>query len=140
MTRLTSTLTAALVLGAGLLVFGTRPGLAAEPKEEARRMIVMVRCTLGGAETLGAGIVVGSRSDRLYIATANHVVRRGLHEAEHLRVELRSLPGEVIEANLLWRRRSSPSRGVRSPTSATWSSPRIVPAWPGPAGPSAAAT
>ena len=91
----------ALVLGAGLALFGAHPGLADEPEDEAKQLIVMIRCKLGGVDTFGAGIVVGSRADRLYIATANHVVRKGLHEAEDLRVELRSLPGETVGANLL---------------------------------------
>lgn len=95
------TLTSVLVLGTALMALGARPCFATELEEGAKGLIVMVRSTLGGVETFGAGIVVGTRADRLYIATADHVVRRGLHEAEDLRVELRSLPGEAIEANLL---------------------------------------
>jgi len=94
-------LVSALALAAGLGLLGTDPSFADEPEEEAKDLIVMVRCELGGTETYGAGIIVGTRSDRLYIATANHVVRKGIHDAEDLRVELRSLPGESIEANLL---------------------------------------
>lgn len=105
-----SSLVPALALGAALTalmagswVAGAQPPPPppGEPEEEAKEMIVMVRGTLGGTPTFGAGIIVGSRSDRLYIATANHVVRKGLNDAEDLRVELRSLPGEAIEANLL---------------------------------------
>jgi hypothetical protein len=90
-------------LMAGSWVAGAQPPPPppGEPEEEAKEMIVMVRGTLGGTPTFGAGIIVGSRSDRLYIATANHVVRKGLNDAEDLRVEFRSLPGEAIEANLL---------------------------------------
>ena len=61
----------------------------------------MITGELGGGPTLGAGIIVGVGSDRLYIATANHAVRRGTQEAQKLRVRLRMMPGEWFDARLL---------------------------------------
>lgn len=98
----------ALALGATLMTFGAGPGAAdartrppAGAEHEAKEMIVMIRGTLGGTETFGAGIIVGYRADRLYIATADHVVRKGADEVDDLEVQLHWLPGEPIEANLL---------------------------------------
>ena len=42
----------------------------------------------------GAGIIVGHSSDRLYIATANHVVRKGARAAKRVEAEMTWLPGE----------------------------------------------
>lgn len=69
-----------------------------EPSEEVKHLIVMVGGQESGADTLGAGIIVGVRADRLYIITANHVVRRA---GQNLHVKLRSLPGERVPAKLL---------------------------------------
>jgi hypothetical protein len=113
-------------LMAGSWVAGAQPPPPppGEPEEEAKEMIVMVRGTLGGTPMFGAGIIVGSRSDRLYIATANHVVRKGLNDAEDLRVELRSLPGEAIAANLLEHADESLDLAVLAPPrEARWSGP-----------------
>ena len=67
---------------------------------EAEQLVVMIRCTIDGQESIGAGIIFGSANDRLYVVTANHVVRRGAAQAEQIRVELRSLPGEPVAATL----------------------------------------
>jgi S1-C subfamily serine protease len=61
----------------------------------------MIEGKLGGTDTLGAGIIFGTGPDRLYIVTANHVVRRGSDEAKNLRVKLKWLPGESSMAQLL---------------------------------------
>jgi S1-C subfamily serine protease len=73
-----------------------------QPSEETvKPLIVMIAGELAGSPAIGAGIIVGVGSDRLYIATANHVVRRGAQEAQKVRVRLRALPGEWIDARLL---------------------------------------
>lgn len=66
--------------------------------EEAQttELIVMIKSRLG----IGAGIIFGSRDDRIYIATSNHVVRRGSKEASDIQVALKSLPGQWFEAAL----------------------------------------
>jgi hypothetical protein len=66
----------------------------------------MIRGTLAGAPFVGAGVILGLGSDRLYVATANHVVREaGLAGddvlAEDLEVQLHWLRGEWQPATLL---------------------------------------
>ena len=46
-------------------------------------------------------MIVGIRNDRMHIATANHIVRRGGQEIKDLRVLFDWLPGEWTEAKLL---------------------------------------
>ena len=69
--------------------------------EVAKNLIVMIQGTLQDEPTFGAGIVVGEQNNRLYIVTANHVVRRGEEEISDLKIEFRSLPGETFGANIL---------------------------------------
>lgn len=65
------------------------------------KLVVMVRAQLGAAPAFGAGIVFGREKDRLYILTANHVVRRGDAEATGIQVNLRTLPARALPARLL---------------------------------------
>ena len=69
--------------------------------EKAAHLIVMVSGQLAGAPTSGAGILFGQEDGRIYIATANHVVRRGSFSAESLNVRFRSHPDNPIAAELL---------------------------------------
>jgi len=70
--------------------------------ELSKHLIVMIEGNFGSPDTLtwGAGIVLGAHSDRLYVATANHVVRRGTVEALDLKIHLRALPGQAIPVTL----------------------------------------
>ena len=70
---------------------------------ETEQIVVMIRCTMDGEPSIGAGLLVGSANDRLYVVTANHVVRRGATECADVRVELRALPGEPVPATLTTR-------------------------------------
>jgi S1-C subfamily serine protease len=70
---------------------------------EVEQLVVMIRCTIDGKESIGAGIIFGAGNDRLYVVTANHVVRLGDTEASDIRVELRGLPGEPMTATLTTR-------------------------------------
>jgi ankyrin repeat protein len=65
------------------------------------KLVVMIHAQLGAAPVFGAGIVFGREKDRLYILTANHVVRRGDAEATGIQVNLRSLPARALPARLL---------------------------------------
>lgn len=68
--------------------------------ERAHELVVMVTAELAGTDTFGAGIIVGHAADRLYIVTADHVVRRGATTATNIRVMLKSLPGEPLPTTL----------------------------------------
>jgi alpha-tubulin suppressor-like RCC1 family protein len=73
-----------------------------QAREEAAHIVVVVRCQFGSEDPeIGAGIIVGKGNDRLYVATANHVVRHGKQEAANIRIQLRSLPGDPVPAKLL---------------------------------------
>jgi hypothetical protein len=58
------------------------PGATGQDDQSVARLVVMIQGKIGDAPSVGAGIVVGIGNDRLYIATANHVVRQGPREAE----------------------------------------------------------
>jgi len=92
----------AVVMGGALLAatFMSAPLAAQGESGETEQLVVMIRCTLDGKESIGAGIIFGAANDRLYVVTASHVVRHGADEASDIRVELRSLPGEPVRATL----------------------------------------
>jgi ankyrin repeat protein len=92
-----------LLIGASLWLCAGLAGAQEFNKElEATlKLIVMVNGQLGGAPVFGAGIIFRREKDRLYVVTANHVVRRAAVEATNIRISLRSLPGRSIQANLL---------------------------------------
>jgi hypothetical protein len=61
----------------------------------------MIKSQLPNGEEVGAGIIFGQTGNRLYIVTANHVVRQGAQESKDVRVRFSWLPGEEYEAKLL---------------------------------------
>jgi S1-C subfamily serine protease len=61
----------------------------------------MITGKFGNTDTFGAGIIFGREKDRLYITTANHVVRKGTEAVQNLQIQLRGLPGTPLEATLL---------------------------------------
>ena len=68
---------------------------ATTPEEQTKYLVVMVRGKLADGETAGAGVIVGQGADRLYVATANHVVRSAAGaSATGVEVMLRWTPGE----------------------------------------------
>jgi S1-C subfamily serine protease len=79
----------------------TAPVKDPDAERKTRPLVVMIKGMLGEDETIGAGFIVGTANDRLYIATANHVVRRGGAEIKPVRVLFDWLPGEWIDAKLL---------------------------------------
>lgn len=85
----------------GLLFLSSLVALAADgPEERIAPLIVMIDAKLAGEEEMGAGIIVGQRGTNLYIATANHVVRRGGEEATEIQVQFWALPDEPFPAKL----------------------------------------
>jgi ankyrin repeat protein len=111
---------ALVVLGALALSPGSRSVSAEEPSpvdepeqtqaqeqlldEQAQptlRMIAMISGRVAGRDTFGAGIIVGREEDRLYVVTANHVVRSGDQTAGDLVVHLRDFPTLDLAATVL---------------------------------------
>ncbi len=78
-------------------------GLCAQEQELFRgaNLVVAITGQIGATPAFGAGIVFARERDRLYIVTANHVVRVGGAAAEGVAVRLRSWPDKVIPAKLL---------------------------------------
>jgi hypothetical protein len=67
------------------------------PEERIKRLVVRLDSDL----EFGAGLILGASSDTLYIATANHVVRRGGREAQRLEVQFHGRSGKPVAAKLL---------------------------------------
>lgn len=82
---------------------GGTPAITHTPEAEGqtRRLVVMIKGKFEGEDSIGAGVVFGASQDRLYVATANHVVRKGTVEATDVKVLLQWLPGEWVPARLL---------------------------------------
>jgi alpha-tubulin suppressor-like RCC1 family protein len=101
--RVRSVALAVTLAAAGGVALEAQDAPPAAASRETEQIVVMIRSTLDGEPSIGAGILVGSANDRLYVVTANHVVRRGATEATDIRVELRGLPGEPVAAALTTR-------------------------------------
>ena len=69
--------------------------------EAVKPLIVMLDVKVGGVDEYGAGIITAVSSNRLYIATANHVVRKDGKDADSIQVGFSWLPGEPRPARLL---------------------------------------
>ena len=82
---------------------GAAQAVPSRELNETEQLVVMIRCSTPSGEQIGAGIIFGAANDRLYILTANHLVRLGTVSATDIRVELRSRPGEPIPATLTTR-------------------------------------
>jgi len=61
----------------------------------------MIKGTIDGDDTVGAGLIVGSGQDRIYIVTANHVVRGKGKESRDLQVMFGWLNGSWFKADVL---------------------------------------
>jgi hypothetical protein len=81
-------------------IFSSQVYSQADPIETAKNLIVMITGDLQGATVTGAGVAFNVSRNRIYIVTADHVVRLG-SELENIKVEFWQLPGEIFEATLL---------------------------------------
>jgi hypothetical protein len=93
----------ALVLAIVFLAGGSTPAgaltslISQDPAESIKRLVVRVESVVG----FGSGIILGTRSDTLFLATANHVVRRGGEVADAVDVRVYWQPDVPIRAVLL---------------------------------------
>jgi alpha-tubulin suppressor-like RCC1 family protein/S1-C subfamily serine protease len=69
----------------------------ADPDDSIKQLVVRIDTDIG----FGSGIIVGSRADTLFIATANHVVRRGERAAERVEVRFYGAQDRPVNATLL---------------------------------------
>jgi len=81
------------------------PAVHAQTPDEALQktteLVVKIDGVLAGAPTLGGGIIFGREKDTFYIATANHVIRRGEEEVQNLLVTFKFHPGVSLPGILL---------------------------------------
>ena len=68
--------------------------------ETSSQLVAMIEGDIDGGTAVGAGIVVGADDTRIYIVTANHVVRRNGREVQRVRVRFKMLPDEWLDAGL----------------------------------------
>jgi ankyrin repeat protein len=64
-------------------------------------LVAAITGQMGETQVFGAGIVFAREKDRLYIATANHVVRQGARESSNLQIRLRNWPDKPLKARLM---------------------------------------
>lgn len=90
-----------------LSLFALTAAAQAQQAEEnaaisAKQLVVMIdgRFPTSRALTSGAGIVVGRKGGLVYIATAGHVVRDLMEEAEDIRVQFPDRPGLEVSATI----------------------------------------
>jgi S1-C subfamily serine protease len=77
------------------------PSLFAETLDErARQLVVRIDATFPGVTKFGAGIIFARANGRVYIATANHVVR-DTQAATSVSVSFGTLPGEQFSGSVL---------------------------------------
>ena len=82
------------------------PGVAAygqgvDPlREDIKNLVVRIEAKIGDETSYGAGIIFGAENDRVYIVTANHVVRHGNREGQDVDVRLRGLREKPLPAKL----------------------------------------
>lgn len=94
-----------------LILVVTASAQTVRPEEIAKGRVVMIEGTINiggttnGESVNGTGIVAGWGNGRVYIFTANHVVRVEIDNkhfiAENLKVKFLGLPGESVDAFLL---------------------------------------
>ncbi len=73
-----------------------------EPRlEHSLNRVVVIRATFGGAPSLGAGVVIGRDKDRIFVVTANHVVRRAGVVADRVDINFRRKPAVAREATVM---------------------------------------
>ncbi len=81
----------------GAAVGAQRPVASDELDDVIKQLVVRIDTEL----EFGSGIILGTSPDTIYIATANHVVRRGPREAERVTVKFYGQEDKPIAARLL---------------------------------------
>lgn len=83
------------------------PGLQGVERERVQRkraslrLVVMISAELNDSPVVGAGVVFARGPGKVYVTTANHVVRRGSAVARNLKVTLKDNPSVALNAELL---------------------------------------
>jgi ankyrin repeat protein len=69
--------------------------------EQTSHLIVVLKVDFNeGSSENGAGIIFGHEKDRLFIATANHVVHRGALQPANIWVSFKTMPGKKQKATI----------------------------------------
>lgn len=90
-----------------LILFILPPFLMAhvlDNEKSIQNLLVMINASLDDTTPFGSGIIIGAKSDKLYIATSDHLVRvknnDRLIEATDIKVSIKGFPGEFFPAEL----------------------------------------
>ena len=100
-TQLTVGLVFAISSIGGDTLVGARQAQSVPAEEQLKQLVVMIQSGFGEETGNGAGILFARQANRLYVVTANHTVRRGVEQADRVKVQFRWLPGDWSDARLL---------------------------------------
>jgi TonB family protein len=92
------------LLGTGLPVGPATTNASSQPttsEDHLKRLVVMVQSFVDDEPSNGAGIIFRQQGRRLYIVTANHVVRSGGQQADRVKVQFKWFPDEWWDARVL---------------------------------------
>jgi Trypsin-like peptidase domain len=88
-----------------ILLFSNLAATQTEFSDEVKKLVVMLEADVGDNTLIGAGIVFAVARNRIYIVTADHVVRDKKEDeivpASNLIAKFWQLPGEEFQATLL---------------------------------------
>jgi TonB family protein len=70
-------------------------------EEGLKRLVVMIQSVDDERTSNGAGVIFAHQGNRVYILTANHVVRAGLEQVDRVRVQFKWVPGQWWDAQVL---------------------------------------
>jgi alpha-tubulin suppressor-like RCC1 family protein len=93
-----------LGIGAALVALAAATGVFAQrstPAEDSDDVVKQLIVRIDADSEYGSGIILGSSADSLYIATADHVVRRGPRAAERVTVKFYGHENTPVAAKLL---------------------------------------
>ncbi len=64
-------------------------------------LVAMISAEYDGIPEFGAGIIFGRSKDKIFIATASHVIHRGNIQPQNIQVKLKQLPGKIFKPSIL---------------------------------------
>ena len=71
-----------------------------EAQQRASKLIVNLTGDFAGKKEFGAGIIVGLQSGQVYIVTAEHVLWKGPHVLQNVKVRVQGLSGDPVPATV----------------------------------------
>jgi TonB family protein len=91
----------ASLLSASSAITASGPSQGAAAEEPLKQLVVMIQTVTDDQKANGAGFIFGRQGNRLYVVTANHVVRMGPQQAQQVKVQFKWAPGEWFDGRVL---------------------------------------